>query len=443
MSDAMDGERPRALLRGARTPDAISGGYNAYITAVLALIAMLAMTDRNIMSILLVPIQNDLGASDAAMGALTGTAFALVYATAALPLARFADRGNRRNLIAGAVAFWSAATALCGLAGNYVQLLLARMGVAVGEAAAQPSTMSMIGDLYAPARRGTAVAFISIGTALGVALGAYIVGALTDLYHWKVAFVAVGLPGFLVALLVWITIPEPVRGAKDGGLKPDPDNASTWRSLRYLASIPTMRVLAVALMLMHTAWNGWLTWVPAFFMRVHGMTTTEMSAWFGGIVGVSAVASMLIGGVVSDWLAKRGARWRFYYICAAFTLGIPLVTLSCLVTDTTLAWTLIFFYSLITGGVTAVSIASGLSIVRPTMRAFMSAVLAFFVTAIGAGFGPFLIGLLNDELAKTMGDESLRTTLLISPALLVLATLAFLWASRTMDADAERAVAGG
>lgn len=442
MTDAAPGDEAAtpSFWAGARQCEVISGGRSAYITAMLAVIAMLAMTDRNIMSILLVPIQQDLGVSDAAMGALSGTAFALVYATAALPLARFADRGNRRNLVALAIAFWSVATALCGLAANYGQLLLARVGVAVGEAAAQPATMSMIGDLYSPVRRGTAVAVISAGTAVGVSLGAFVAGSLTDLYHWKVAFIAVGLPGLLVAVLVWLTIPEPVRGAKDGGVKPDPDHASTWRCLKYLASIPSMWSMLIAKILLNVAWTGWLVWVPAFFMRIHGMTTSQMSAWFGVVVGISAVASMIIGGVVSDWLAKRGHRWRLYYICGSLVAGIPLVALSCLVADATLAWTLIFFYSLLTGGVTGVSMAAGLCIVRPTMRAFMTAVMAFCISAVGGGGGPFLIGLLNDELTKAMGEEALRYTLLTSPVLLVFAALAFLWTSRTMDADAARAV---
>jgi predicted MFS family arabinose efflux permease len=410
---------------------------SAYITLLLTIVAMLAMMDRNIVSILLIPIQEDLGASDAAMGALSGTAFALVYAVAALPLARLADRSNRRNLIAAAVAFWSLATALSGAAATYTQMLIARIGVAAGEAAAGPATMSMIGDLYSPQRRGTAVAFISMGGALGISLGAILAGYIADLYSWKAAFVIVGLPGLVVALLVWRTMPEPVRGAKDGGLIPDEDNHSTWRSLKYLASVPTVRTLLLAKILLNLAWTGWLLWVPAFFMRVHGMTTTEMSAWFGGVVGISAVASMLIGGIVSDWLAKRGQRWRLYYICIALIAGAPLVTLSCLVADAQTAWILIFFYSLITGGVTGVSIAAGLSIVRPTMRAFMTAVMAFCISAIGGGLGPFLIGLLNDHLARTIGDESLRYTLLTSPALLVLAAAAFYWASRTMDQDTD------
>lgn len=435
-------ESPSMRLGSSLEDGAISAGRTIYVTIALALVTMLATADRNIMSVLLVPIQRDLGVSDAAMGALSGTAFAIVYATAALPLARFADLGNRRNLVAAAVVVWSSATALCGIAGNYVQLLLARMGVAAGEAAAGPATMSMIGDLYAPARRGIAVAAISVGGAVGISVGAMVAGALSDLYGWQVAFIAVGLPGLVVGLLVWLTVPEPKRGGKDGGLKPDPDNGSTWRCLVYLASIPTAWTLLAAKILLAIAWGGWLLWVPAFFERVHGMSSTEMSAWFGGVVGLSAVVSMIMAGLVSDWLAKRGESWRLYYIVVSLVVGIPLVALSCLVANPVHAWVLIFFYSLVTGGVTGVSIVAGLSIVRPTMRAFMTAVMAFCISMIGGGLGPFLIGVLNDRLAVTMGNEALRYTLLTSPVLLALAAIAFYAASRTMDRDCARATSG-
>ena len=179
-----------------------SGLYSAYITFVMALVFMLAATDRNIMSILLVPIQKDLNVSDTAMGALTGAAFSIVYAATALPLARLADRGNRRNLITGAVAFWSAMTAACGVATGYITLLLARMGVAVGEAAHQPSIMSMVGDLYPRHRRGIAIGCISIGTSVGIALGAYVAGWLSDNHGWRTAFFVMGLPGLVVAAMV-------------------------------------------------------------------------------------------------------------------------------------------------------------------------------------------------------------------------------------------------
>src|SRR5690606_39012068 len=192
-------ESPDNAAAAADSAPAYSARYSAYITFVLALVFMLAATDRNIMSILLAPIQQDLKVGDAAMGALTGAAFSIVYAVTALPLAAIADRGHRRNLVAAALAFWSLMTAACGMAAGYFTLLLARMGVAVGEAAHQPSIMSMVGDLYPRHRRGAAIGCLAIGTSVGMALGAYIAGWISDNHGLRTAFFAMGLLGLLVA----------------------------------------------------------------------------------------------------------------------------------------------------------------------------------------------------------------------------------------------------
>lgn len=426
-------------LTGAERPageGAYSRGYNAYITVVLALVFMLAATDRNIMSILLVPIQQELGASDTAMGALTGAAFALVYATTALPLARLADRGNRRNLIAAAVGVWSAMTAVCGVATNYITLLAARMGVAAGEAAHAPSIMSMVGDLYPRQRRGFAIGCIFVGSSLGIALGAYIAGRLSDLYGWRTAFFAMGVPGLLVAALVWLTLPEPRRGAFDGAPPKERARIGFLDSVRYLLSVRTIPRLFVAKLLLSIGFMGFLAWSPAFFMRVHGMTTSEMSALFGASVGFGGVASQLMGGAVSDWLCKRGERWRSYYCALALIGGLPFM-LMVVFGPTPAAVVGMFGISVVTGGVTTVSITAGLSIVRSDMRGFMTAAMAFCIQVIGGGLGPVVIGALNDGLKDVFGDESLRYTLIFVPTAWLLAAVAFAVAARTTDRDAE------
>jgi predicted MFS family arabinose efflux permease len=304
---------PSARARAAPTEvQSFSRGRRAWIAIVLAMVACLAAVDRNILSVLLVPIQKDLGVGDAAMGALTGTAFALVYASAALPLAWVADRTNRRNFIAIAVAFWSAMTALCGLAGSYVQLLLARFGVAAGEAAHGPAGMSMIADVFPEAKRGAAISVLTVGSAIGFSAGAYIAGVASDHLGWQGAMMVVGLPGLLVALLVWLTLPEPKRGAQDGATGPHKP-PSILGGLQRLAGVRSFVPLIVGMIFLNIAFMGWLHWLPAFFMRVHHMSASNMSAVFGVIVGVGGVLSNVVAGVVSDRLSRRGARWRMYY----------------------------------------------------------------------------------------------------------------------------------
>jgi len=411
-----------------------SAAYTGYITFILALVFMLAATDRNIMSILLVPMQDELKVSDTAMGALTGAAFALVYATAALPLARLADRGNRRNLIAVAVGFWSAMTAVCGLATSYMTLLVARMGVAAGEAAHQPAIMSMVGDLYPRHRRGIAIGCIMIGSSIGIALGAYIAGLMSDLYGWRTAFFVMGLPGLLVAVLVVLTLPEPKRGVYDGGATMDPAHASILGSIRYLAAIPTVRRLLLAKLLQQTGTQGFLAWTPAFFMRVHDMSTTQMSAMFGMSLGFGAVVSQLVGGFASDWLSKRGERWRAYYCAISLVVGTPFLMMV-IFGSIPVATIGMFGIAVVTGGVMNTSVAAGLNVVRSSMRGFMTAAMIFCISVIGGGVGPVVLGALNDSLKGTFGHESLRYTLIFVPVASLLASVVFWFAGRTTERD--------
>jgi predicted MFS family arabinose efflux permease len=441
MVNLVDESKPRRGFpwAGAVQRARLSPAYSMYVTVMLALVATLSATDRNILSVLLVPIQKDLGVGDAAMGALVGSSFALIYATTALPMARLGDRTNRRNLLAIAVAFWSAATAVCGLATSFVQLLLARVGVAAGESAQHPVTMSMIADMFPASRRGAAISVITIGSVVGYSLGAFLAGTLNDHYGWHVALMAVGLPGVLLALVIFFTVPEPIRGAHDGGVRHDPTGATLKSSLAYLMKLKTMPPLVLGLIFLNIAFSGWLIWLPAFLMRVHHLKAAQMSAVFGLIVGVGAILSNIVAGVLSDKLAQRGTRWRLYYCCISLVLSIPFLAASSLIDDTTLAVACMVAYTLVSGGLTTVTGAAVLSVARPTMRAFMTAILAFCVSVFGGGVGPYLIGLLNDILKKTYAEEALRYTLLVAPVMLFLALICFFIASRFIDDDAARA----
>jgi predicted MFS family arabinose efflux permease len=247
---------PLILHRANEESPSLSPLRRNYMTFLLALVYMLASADRNIMSILLVPIQKELGASDTAMGLLTGAAFSIVYATGALPLARFADRGHRRNLLGAAVAIWSLMTATCGFVGSYALMLLARVGVALGEAGHAPAIMSLVGDLHPRERRGFAIGCVYIGSAVGVGAGAFLAGYLNDLFGWRVAFLAMGFPGLVVAALLVLTVKEPVRGLFDGGAAAPEHAGSTWVGLKYLWSVPTVRRLMLAQILLQASVFG-------------------------------------------------------------------------------------------------------------------------------------------------------------------------------------------
>lgn len=426
---------PSAAPATEAAPTPMSGAYSAYVTFVLATVFMLAAADRNILSILLVPIQKEFGVSDTAMGALNGGAISLVYATAALPLARLADRSNRRNLLAAAVAIWSAATAACGVAGSFLALMLIRVGGAVGEAGSSPAIMSMVGDLYPRHRRGLAVGCITIGSAVGIGVGAYLAGLLNDHYGWRGAFIIMGVPGVLVALLFLLTVREPKRGAFEPAAV-QPQSRSAWRATKFIFSVPSVPWLLGAKLALQLGFGGFLVWAPAFFMRVHGLTTTQMSAGFGAVVGVSAILSAIIAGLVSDRLSRRGERWRSYYCAAVLGGGVPLAVLMLAAPTPTLAFAALFLMSLVTGGATSASITAGLGVVPPELRGFMTALMAFCISVIGGGLGPVLFGGLTDALKPSFGDEAIRYTLLAVPAFWAISAALFWVSGRRTAVDA-------
>jgi predicted MFS family arabinose efflux permease len=442
MVDLIDaGLAPRADPKeGSQEDGRTRRSSSAWGTAVLALIAMLAGIDRQAFAVLLVPIQKQIHVSDAAMGALTGTAFAIVYAIVALPLARLADRTNRRNMLALAVGVWGAATMVCGLAGSYVQLLLARVAVGSAESALLPTSMSMIADMYPSQRRGTAIGIVTVGSTLGFAAGSMIAGYMNDRFNWHIALMIVGAPGVVLALVLFLTTGEPVRGAQDGLAHVSVvARESLIECVRRCARIKTLYPFVIGWVFIQMCFAGWLTWIPAFLMRVDHLSATRMGAVFGVIIA-GAIISGFIGGIFSDWLAKRGARWRLYFCCASMIVGVPLLVASTLVASLNATIALLIAYTLISGGVVTVATAAYVSFAPPTMRGFMSAGMNLFGAILGTGAGPTIFGAVNDVLKVSYGDQALRYTLLLAPATMAIGCALFFVASRTIDADVEAAV---
>ena len=409
----------------------------AWVTIMLAMVAFLAAVDRNILSVLLVPIQKDLHVGDAAMGALTGTAFAVVFATSALPLAWVADRTNRRNFVAIAVAAWSVMTAICGLASTFLQLLVARIGVAAGEAAHGPASLSIVADVFPAPKRGAAISVLTIGSALGYAGGAFLAGVLNDRFGWQGAMMAVGAPGLIVAGLLWLTVSEPPRGAHDA-LSALSETLSVSDGMVRLLKIRTFVPLLAGTVFLNVAFLGFLGWMPAFFMRVHHLTATQMSGVFAMVVGLGGVFSNVFAGIISDRLSRRGLRWRMHYCVAMIVVAIPLLTAGLLIPATGAAVLALMGFTLAAGGLTTVSSATAISVAPASLRASTVAVIGIAVSVVGAGLAPFLIGLLNDMLKGGFGDLAVRYSLLTSPLALAFAGILFFVSGRTLEADAAQ-----
>lgn len=424
----MTGPTVSAISAPATAPSRASG---AWATALLALVAFLAAMHQNVLAVLLVPVQRDLQLSDAAMGALAGTAFAVVYGLASLPLARLADRGNRRNLLVMALGVWSVATALCGLAANAFHLLIARIAVAGGLAAQPPATFSMVGDLAAPARRGAAISVVVFGNSLGFGVGAYVTGLLNDHYGWRLTMALLAAPGLAVLLLL-MTLREPAR-VQDAAEASTP--VGMIEGFRQIAGVRTFWPLLAGFVILNVAYSGFLAWMPAFLMRVHGLSTTNMGAAFG-LVTVCGAVSNVVGGPLTDRLAARRQRWRLYYCVVTAILSAPLLAAGLLVGALPLALAGIAGFALVSGGLTTVCTAAFLAISPARLRGQVIAVMNLGAFLVAGGLAPPLFGLVTDALKGAYGAGALRYGLQLAPAAVLIAAALFWIASRTCDRDA-------
>jgi predicted MFS family arabinose efflux permease len=414
----------------------ISPRYSNYVLSLLFVVYLFNFIDRQILGILLEPIKEELQVSDTAMGFLTGVAFALFYTFAGIPIARWADVGTRRTIISLGLLVWSAMTALSGLARGFPHLALARMGVGVGEAAATPPAHSLISDYFPPERRATALGIYTMGGYLGILFGLLLGGWINEFFGWRMAFLAVGLPGVLLAVIVRLTLREPPRGHSEGLMNPG-GRESTREVLRFLWGLRSFRHLSMAAALYALAAYGFYAWAPTFLIRVHDMGTGEAATWLGLSIGLGGAAGAYLGGRISDGLGASDVRWFMRIPALGAIAAIPFYVLFLFWPDKIIA--LIFFIptavlSAFHSGPTF-SMTQGLA--KLHMRAMASAILLFIINLIGLGLGPQTVGILNDLLAGMYGKEAIRYSLLIISVTNVWAIGHSLLAARTLREDLQ------
>ena len=408
--------------------------------AILVVVYAVNFIDRNILSILLQPIKEELGASDFEMGLLTGFAFAVFYTFAGIPIARLADRGSRRAIMAVGIAFWSLLTALSGAARSFGMLALARIGVGIGEASATPAAHSLISDYFPPERRTRALAIYNVGSSIGILFGLMLGGWLKEALGWRMTFAVVGLPGLLVALGVWLAIPEPRRGLSEA--RADTGEApGLGETLRFLASQRSYLHVAFAAALYACTGYGLLAWAPTFFVRVHGLGYAEVGWKLGLIIGISSAVGVLVAGALCDRLARRDVRWLVWIPALSTALFAPGYALFALATNTNLALLAYIPVNLASAVFAPPSYAIAQGLARLRMRALASAIMLFVINLIGLGLGPTLVGALSDALEPRFGAESLRYALLLALALTLWGTLHSFLAGRSLARDLARTAA--
>jgi MFS family permease len=423
------------------TPPSVSPGYARYALGLLFVVYVFNFVDRQILSILLEPIKADLGVSDTAMGFLTGIAFALFYTVAGIPIARLADRRSRRTIIAVGLFVWSAMTAASGLARSFPQLALARVGVGIGEAACTPPAHSLLADYFPPERRATALAVYGMGIHVGILFGFLVGGWMNEMFGWRQAFWVVGLPGVVLAVVVRLTLREPLRGAADGlhHRASGADVPSSRDAAREIWSLRSLRHMALGAGLHSFAGYGLAAWGPAFLARVHHMGSAEIGTWLGLITGIGGAAGAILGGMLVDRLSHRDKRWALWIPAIASTIEVPLL-IAFLLLPSVNAALLVAVPAILAGAMWLGPIfAATQNLVRPAMRALTSALMLFVVNLIGLGLGPQAVGVLNDLLAPTFGAEAVRYSLCLVGLTNLWAAGHFAWGARTLRGDLRRA----
>jgi predicted MFS family arabinose efflux permease len=419
------------------TPDNpyASGKKKYYVLGLLTIVYSFNFIDRQLLAILQEAIKADLSLSDGQLGLLTGFAFAVFYVTAGIPIARWADRSNRSRIIAASLFIWSFMTALSGAAQNYLQLLLARIGVGVGEAGGSPPSHSIISDIFPPTSRATALGFYSTGVSFGILFGFLLGGWLNEFFGWRIAFAVVGIPGVLLAIVVWMTLPEPIRGLSEKKQATD-DQPTFMEVLGLLWSRLSFRHMAAGAALNAFASYSSSNWSASFMIRTHGMTTGELGTYLAMIMGFGGAIGVFFGGYIADRLSPRDKRWYVWVPSITGFLSVPFIAATYMVDNAYVALACMVIPGVMANVYLGNAIATTHSLVGLRMRALSSAVLFFILNMIGLGLGPWTVGLLSDFLASTHGTESLRNAMFyLLPIVSLWSATHFFLAGRTLRAD--------
>jgi MFS family permease len=448
--------------------------HRKWALGILFTVYIFNFIDRQIVNILQEDIKHDLGLTDAQLGTMTGLAFAVVYCTFGIPVARIADSTSRKGVTAIALGLWSGFTALCGLSTNYLTLLLARMGVGLGEAGGSPPAHAMISDLYEKEKRGRALAIYSAGLYAGTLLGYYLGGVLSDSMSWRHAFFVVGVPGLIFAVIVWTTVREPMRGLS--GIKPSGVKVTFLESFKKLWSLKAFPYYALATGAGTFVTYGLGNWMPSFLQRTYGvlneetgkylgqwsmpglqsafgfcqagaadcvaMSSTEIGIFYGTVSGVGGMIGTIYGGYLADKLGAKDRRWFLWVPMWGKLIGAPLFILAMMAPTPELSLLLYFPGITMAAMYLGPSLAITHHLVPASMRAMSSAVLFFILNILGLGTGPTVVGIVSDWINTSaasladvhvfLGDTvaqvkqmSLKWAMII--AIVLMFPLTFLW----------------
>ncbi|MGJ7549490.1 spinster family MFS transporter [Pseudomonas alloputida] len=402
-----------------------------YALLVLASIYVFNYIDRQLMAILIEPVKLEFGISDTGIGLLSGVTFAVFYTVFGLPLGRLSDRIGRKPVIAFSCMAWSLMTMLCGMAGSFFTLVLARIGVAIGEAGGTAPSVAMVSDLYPPQRRSTALAVLMLGSSLGAIVGLGLGGWIAQQHGWRYAFLLIGAPGILLGLLLLLTVraPKPVR-LQQASAAPAEGWLQTLGELLRMPSFPWLVLTGGAAAIAGYAIG---TWSPSFLIRSHGLNMQQAGFLVGVIGGSGSTIGTLVCGMLTDRLARRDVGWQIGVPLLGTLLSIPFALayflwpqgIAFYIGDTPVPQAFLFYSAFGFFGVWwATPCLGAITHLFPANRlAQATAIFVMAMTLLGVGLGPLLIGMLSDLFLPSLQGESLRYALAASVVLLVLAAV--------------------
>jgi MFS family permease len=410
------------------------------VLAVLCFVYVLNFLDRQLLSILAKPIQDELGVTDGQLGLISGLYFAMFYCVLAIPVGWLADRTNRVRVLSFACALWSAATVACGLSASYGQLAAARMSVGVGEAGGVPPSYAIISDYFPPGTRGTALGLFNFGPPIGQAMGVAFGASIAAAYSWREAFIWLGAVGIATAIFVWLFVREPVRGGLDAASIPAPANHPApvsqgfWAGCRRFFRDPVLLRVSLACGATQFVTYATLNFTTLFLMREKGMTLEEVALWYALLVLVSVCAGMYVSGRLIDRYAARTKRAYAYLPAVGLTLAIPFFAGFVWAPGWQLALVFLavpmfFNYFYLSPAVALVQ-----EEVQPHERVLAGALLLLVMNLIGLGFGPTFLGAMSDYFRDTHPDHSLQLAFYTLIPFYCIAVLGFLWLARAIPA---------
>ncbi len=416
----------------ARTPVSIKQAY--YALFVLWLVNVVANIDRFAMGIVIQKVKIDLQLTDTQVGLVTGATFVIAYVAVGIPMARWLDRGTRRTILAWSVGLWSIMMLACGAAQNFVQMALARAGVGAGEAGCIPAAVSLIGDYFRGRKRTEALGIFQSAIAVSTIVGSPIIGIITDHYGWRVALLAFGLAGILLAVLIRLTLVEPVREAlrlPAAPLQPVGNTETLARSLRTIFANRAFRYLLISHGIFSIAFFGFGVWYPVSLLRTYGMSYTELGIFMGIVLGIAMLVASVVSGYLCPTVARRSGDERWMAILPAIFCLISVVAMVVASMDLSkpvvlVAGTIAFFFVVAR---TPPILGLSMELLPASMRSLATVVLVLATNVIGSAIGPIIVGMVSDSATASLGEgPALRQAMLMTMPLFGLAgaLLAFL-----------------